>query len=98
MKYCTLFDVIDSMFTSSYNETKDAFTAKFNIAGTKKEDVEVNVRFYDERPYLHVKNSGLYSIPSSVDTKRITASYQDGMLTVIMNKKESSKGYKIVVD
>ena len=47
---------------------------------------------YSTREYNYHSFSRSFSLPQTVDTGQIQASYQDGILTLILPKKDDAKG------
>ena len=67
------------------------------IAGEKKLPVEENVTYIrHERP--HGRFRRLIDMPYSVDLDKTSASYKDGILTIILPKAEEAKPKQIIVE
>ena len=67
------------------------------IAGEKKVPVEEDATYIrHERP--HGKFRRLIDMPYSVDRDKTSASYKDGILTIILPKAEEAKPKQIVVE
>ena len=68
------------------------------IKGEKKEEKEIKEKdcIRSERYYGAFQRS--FSLPSSVDASKVNASYKDGVLEIILPKKEGAKPKQIKVD
>ena len=81
-----------------YQETKDSYKYEFNLAGFKKENINVSL----ENNLLKVKAeqgdrvfSKAYTVPRKADSAASIAKYEDGMLYVTINKKASEKAVEL---
>ena len=84
----------------AHKETDEAYEYKLNLAGFKRENIKVNV----ENDTLNIeakqgdkKLSENFWIPEDADVKASVARYEDGILYIKLNKKESSKPLNIEV-
>jgi len=68
------------------------------IAGQRREEKSVQKEHYHrvERTYGSFHRS--FSLPSTIDTEKVRAEYQDGILTVTLPLREESKPKQITVD
>jgi len=67
------------------------------IAGEKKSPIQEGVTYIRrERPFGKFRK--LIDLPYSVDQDKVTATYNDGLLTVTMSKAESAKPRQIKVE
>ena len=91
-----------------YNENEKEYYLTMDVPGMSKDDVEVkfdNNRLkisgkrksnkYDS--YEYGKMERTFSVPSSVETDKISAKIDNGVLKVILPKAKSSLGRKISV-
>lgn len=83
-----------------HEETDEGYEYKLNLAGFKRENIKVNV----ENDTLNIeakqgdkKLSENFWIPEDADVKASVARYEDGILYIKLNKKESSKPLNIEV-
>ena len=84
-----------------YKETEDSYKYQFNLAGFKKENIKVSM----ENNLLKVKAeqngrvfSKAYTVPRKADSTASVAKYEDGMLYVTINKKDSEKAIELEVN
>ena len=84
-----------------YKEEDEAFEFQFNLAGFKRENINVNT----EDGALHVKAeqedktfSKSVLLPEKADSSKAVAKYEDGLLYIKFNKHEKHKGVKIDVN
>ena len=84
-----------------YKETEDGYKYQFNLAGFKKENIKVSM----ENNLLKVKAeqngrvfSKAYTVPRKADSTASVAKYEDGMLYVTINKKDSEKAIELEVN
>lgn len=68
------------------------------IKGEKKEEKEVKEKDYlrSERYYGAFHRS--FTLPSGVDAQKVNAAYKDGVLEVLLPKKEEAKAKQVKVD
>jgi|TARA_B100000085_G_scaffold182029_1_gene166295 HSP20 family molecular chaperone IbpA len=85
----------------NYEETKDSYKYQFNLAGFRKENINVSV----ENSLLKIKAeqddrvfSKAYTVPRKADSSASIAKYEDGMLYVTINKKASEKAIELEVN
>ena len=83
-----------------HKETDEGYEYRLNLAGFKRENINVNV----ENDTLNIeakqgdkKLSDTFWIPEDADVKASVARYEDGILYIKLNKKESSKPLNIEV-
>ncbi|MCP5535803.1 MAG: Hsp20/alpha crystallin family protein [Akkermansiaceae bacterium] len=91
------------------HESKDAYHATFAMPGIAKDDVEIELdnsvltvngkvtRKSDNEHYESTFNRSI-TVPDGVKTDGISASMQDGLLTVTMPKSEDKKPVAISVN
>ena len=87
-------------YSQAHEETNEGYEWRLNLAGFKRENINVNV----ENDALNIeakqddrKLSKNYWIPEDADVKASVARYEDGILYIKLNKKESSKPLNIEV-
>jgi HSP20 family molecular chaperone IbpA len=106
MLFCTPMNsmltnrLFDSFFSSdheTYNNNNDnELNYKLNLAGTKKDDIKLS----STQDYLVLetpKNKYKLSIPQTCDPKSIEAKYEDGLLTLTINKRKEHKAHPIEI-
>ena len=83
-----------------HKETDEGYEYRLNLAGFKRENINVIV----ENDTLNIeakqgdkKLSDTFWIPEDADVKASVARYEDGILYIKLNKKESSKPLNIEV-
>ena len=83
-----------------HNEDENGYNYFLNLAGFKRENIKVNV----ENDTLNIeakqgdkKLNENFWIPEDADVKASVARYEDGILYIKLNKKESSKPLNIEV-
>ena len=88
-----------SQLLPKYSETQNSYNFKFNLAGTKKSDVNVSI----ENNYLQIKvkdklyfKEDLTPIDYSVDN--VKANYMDGILEVTLQKTNPGKNVSITIE
>ncbi len=69
------------------------------ISGVKKEEIEENKKeegyYYSERVYGEFKRS--FQLADDINIEKIEAEFKDGVLTIILPKKEEKKSKKITL-
>jgi HSP20 family molecular chaperone IbpA len=84
----------------AHKETDEGYEYRLNLAGFKRENIKVNVE--NETLNIEAKqgekklDDSLW-IPEDADAKASVAKYEDGILYIKLNKKESSKPLNIEV-
>jgi HSP20 family protein len=85
------------------NETKEAFEITAMVPGYSKDELNVDVVVEDGYEYLVIKGdvkeenkfqksfTKMYSLPENIKKEKIEAKYENGVLTVVINKKEKDK-------
>lgn len=70
---------------------------RLTIRGTKKDELEKEDREYQiyERRYGSFERS--FSLPRSVDSEKIEANFENGVLTIRLPKTEVARGRKIEI-
>ena len=61
------------------------------ISADKESSTEDSGRNYKKREFNYAKFSRSFSIPEEVDTSMVKASYEEGILTITLPKKEEFK-------
>ncbi len=61
------------------------------IASEKKEESENQTENYTRREFNQSAFTRIFTLPDSVDGERINAEYVDGMLKIMVPKKEEAK-------
>ena len=82
-------------------EDKDCNIYEFNLAGIKKDNIKVNVgnnilrveAKQEDREFLKS-----YHVPHKADTSSAVAKYEDGLLFIKINKKESAKSVELDIN
>ena len=80
-------------------ENKDEYSYEVNLAGFKKENIDVGL----DKNILSVKAKQdgknkihrIFTIPKGSNPSLTSASYEDGVLTVSIQKKETAKPVKV---
>jgi HSP20 family molecular chaperone IbpA len=96
-RFDNVFKPFDSVFQCEISGNEEGpRQIEFNVAGIKKNNVSVVI----EGNLLRVKGEGdgargdyskTVRLPPDVDTDSITATYEDGLLIVDIDKKSTSK-------
>jgi len=68
------------------------------IKGERKADEEIRRENYQRVERHHGTFSRSFTLPNTVDTSRISASYKDGVLTVRLPQREEAKPKQIAVN
>ena len=68
-----------------------------NISGERKAEAEVKKEGYRRRERSYGSFSRSMSLPSNVDADKIKASYEDGVLELVLPKTAETKPKKVVV-
>ena len=102
------FSSVNVNTTSHYNENDKEYYLTMDVPGMSKDDIEVtfdNNRLkisgqrksdkYDS--YEYGKMERTFSVPSNVETDKISAKIDNGVLKVLLPKAKSSLGRKISV-
>ena len=76
--------------------SKDAFNVKLDgkvltITGEKKNEVNKEDEKFTMREFTHQSFSRSFTLPETVDSSKIAAEYADGILKVVLPKKEEEK-------
>jgi len=82
--------------------SKDAFTVKVDgtiltISGEKKDEVKKDDENFTMREFTHNSFSRQFTLPETVNGANISAEYTDGILKVMLPKKEEVKQKSIEV-
>tara|TARA_Y100000310_G_C20467686_1_gene708456 strand:+ start:293 stop:622 length:330 start_codon:yes stop_codon:yes gene_type:complete len=95
------FNNLDHDYTYEYEERDEDYNIELNLAGIKKENIDLSV----DGGLLKVKaeqdNKNYFksfSVPQKADKDSILAKYEDGILYVTFTKKEEEKSKKIAVN
>lgn len=93
------FQFYSSTLFPKYSQTDTAYTFKYNIAGTRKEDISLDI----ENNYLMVKVKDRLYFKDDIatleyDSENIKAKYMDGILEVTIPKSKSSKPSNIKIE
>lgn len=89
-------------------EDKDNFVVRAELPGVERSDINVEVvenylnliaarKVTDEGKEQSFSFSRSVAIPESVQSDKVAAQYQDGVLTVTLPKKEEAKPRKVAV-
>jgi len=86
-------------------EGEDHFLLTLEMPGMKRDDIKLEVnddqltisgeRRYSERRFGKFQRS--FALPPGIDTTRVEANYQDGILRIMVPKAESSKPRQIKI-
>jgi HSP20 family protein len=90
------------------NETEGHYLISFDMPGVKKDDIKIEVKdnqllVSGERHRLSEGNEAsdkferTFSLPNSVNTEKIEASYENGVLNVALPKAEAAKARTIEI-
>lgn len=92
--------LFDSFFNSAHetyhDDDSDELNYKLNLAGTKKDDIKLS-SMQDHLVLETPKNKYKLSIPQTYDPKSIKAKYEDGLLTLTINKRKEHKAHQIKI-
>ena len=96
-----LNNVEDKYFPRNYEETNDGFEYEFNLAGFKKENIKATVS--DGVLTIDAQQGDneffrAYTVSDKADGNSSVARYEDGVLYIKINKKESSKSVELQID
>jgi len=90
------------------NETEDHYVISFDMPGVKKEDIKIEIKNHE----LHVsgerkrslnredssdKFERVFGLPDTVNTDKIEANYENGVLHLAVPKAEAAKPKKIEI-
>jgi HSP20 family protein len=70
---------------------------RLTISVDKKEETEETKDNYHRREFSHEAFSRSFKLPNAVDTKKIEASYEEGILHISLPKKEEAEPKLITV-
>lgn len=93
------------------SESKDHYLASFDMPGVKKEDIKIEVqgnqlvvtgeRRIDEvnlrQERMYGKFERTFNLPTTVDTEKIEAHYENGVLSIAIPKAETTKARTIQI-
>tara|TARA_B100000497_G_C7263214_1_gene185962 strand:+ start:107 stop:514 length:408 start_codon:yes stop_codon:yes gene_type:complete len=93
---------------SQYNENDKEYFLTMDIPGMSKDDLEIafehnRLKVSAQRKsdkynsYEYGKMERMFSIPSNVETDKISAKIENGVLNIILPKTKTSMGRKITV-
>jgi|TARA_Y100000389_G_C17462892_1_gene523154 HSP20 family protein len=93
---------------SQYNENDKEYFLTMDIPGMSKDDLEIafehnRLKVSGQRKsdkynsYEYGKMERMFSIPSNVETDKISAKIENGVLNIILPKTKTSMGRKITV-
>jgi HSP20 family protein len=68
------------------------------LKGERKFEKEVKEQNYHRVERSYGTFTRTFSLPNSIESDKVTANYQDGVLTLIMPKKEEAKPKTIKID
>jgi HSP20 family protein len=66
------------------------------ITGEKKQETEVVEQKFKRKEFNFASFSRAFTLPKTIDVEKIAASYEDGILTVTLPKKEEAKVSPVV--
>lgn len=96
---------------TNIHETNEKYVLDISVPGYSKSDVDINVvgdqlhvnfkskkseTVYSRMDFSTSKKNRIFSIPGDADTDGISASVENGILTVTINKKKPSETKKKV--
>lgn len=64
---------------------------RLTISSEKEQKEEEKLEKYTRREFSYASFQRAFTLPNSVDTEKISATYQDGILTVELPRKEEAK-------
>ncbi|WP_353183242.1 Hsp20/alpha crystallin family protein [Parapedobacter lycopersici] len=76
------------------NVDKDVLT----ISAEKKSEQAADDRKYSKREYSYSSFTRSFTLPDSIDHSKIDATYQDGVLKVLVGKREEAKVASRLID
>ncbi|WP_353182081.1 Hsp20/alpha crystallin family protein [Parapedobacter lycopersici] len=76
------------------NVDKDVLT----ISAEKKSEQAADDRKYSKREYSYSSFTRSFTLPDSIDHSKIDAAYQDGVLKVLVGKREEAKVASRLID
>ena len=92
--------LFDSFFNSDHeiynDDDSNELNYKLNLAGTKKDDIKLS-SMQDHLLLETPKRKYKLSMPHSYDPKSIEATYEDGLLTLTINKRKEYKAQEIKI-
>ncbi len=90
----------ESRIDSHWDEHETHYEVDFNLAGFKKEDITLTV----DNNILKVsakQEGGVYSrsllLPKKADIKTASVAYENGLLNIKINKKQSAKSFELKI-
>lgn len=96
---------IDEYTQSCFKEQDGGYVLEHEIAGAQKDSIELSVETQKQKRYLNIvckqkqkkdKSICVLLLPEDIDVKSFSATYEDGLLVVRVNKK-LEKSIKIEV-
>jgi HSP20 family molecular chaperone IbpA len=96
---------IDEYTQSCFKERDGGYVLEHEIAGAQKDSIELSVETQKQKRYLNIackqkqkkdKSTCVLLLPEDIDVKSFSATYEDGLLVVRVNKK-LEKSIKIEV-
>ena len=109
LSYDPRFSLIYTNIVSNYyNENEKEYYLTMDVPGMSKDDIEVTfdsnrLKISGQRKsdkydsYEYGKMERIFSVPSNVETDKISAKIDNGVLKVLLPKAKSSLGRKISV-
>lgn len=86
------------------SETKDHYLASFDVPGVKKEDIKIEVEgnqliVSGERHHerMNAKFERAFNLPTTVNTDKIEAQHENGVLRIAIPKAEAVKARTIQI-
>ncbi len=93
--------------SSDIRVTNDHYLVSFDMPGVKKEDIKIEVqsnqlvitgeRSRQEGSYGTASYHRTFMLPDSIDTSKVEAHYEDGVLNIAIPKAESAKARTIEI-
>ena len=94
--------------TNYYNENEKEYYLTMDIPGMSKDDIEVTfdsnrIKISGQRKsdkydaYEYGKMERTFTVPNNVETNKISANVDNGVLKVLLPKAKSSLGRKITI-
>ncbi len=90
--------------TYDVKETKEHFLLTFDLPGVKKEDIKIETKGDQltisgerSREGKAFKYERTFGLPNNVNTEKIEAQYENGVLSIALPKAEAAQGRRIEI-
>jgi len=102
------FSLLNTDQYSNYSENDKEYYLTIDVPGMSKEDIDVSyennrLRISGQRKsgeydsYQYDKRERIFSVPSNVETEKISAKIENGVLNVVLPKNKTALGRKISI-